>query len=327
MSTMSSNQHKKNTIKPGLNKAGILVFIILPFLLSACGTTDGFPASHVQQLAKTETATAFPAATQTQVETLSAQRTAISETTRDSCSEYKGQLLSTSYESAVLSEDLEVRIYLPPCYNDSEMEYPAAYFFHGSPPSSADWVTLGVIEKMNAGIASGEFPPAILVFPLQPDSIFIWSDGGPDSYEEEFFLGLVPFIENSYRVVSLGSARAIAGISRGGVWALEISMMHPDDFTAAAALSPALQYNDPRPQYDPFNILETMERTPKRILLQAGEQDWARNETEDLAAALEGVGKPVNLAIIPGSHESSLWSGSMDQVLLFLFEDWLSPAF
>lgn len=319
---MGFNQGMKQETKVGKKLSGGLAVLLLIVLLHSC-TPAGHSSENQETLSViTKTATAFTAATGIPLETVSVQETAAGVTTRSACSEHEGTLGTYYYDSAVLSEVLEVRVYLPPCYQESAIQYPSIYFFHGSPPNSADWVLLGAVDQMNAGIESGEYPPAILVFPLQPDSIFIWSDGGPESYEEEFFLGLVPFIEAHFRVLSQGSARAIAGISRGGVWALEISMMHPDDFSAVAALSPALQYNDPRPEYDPFNILQSMERSPERMLLQAGDQDWARDETEDLAYALEQAGKSAILSIVPGSHEAPLWSGSMGQVLAYLLQDW-----
>lgn len=242
-------------------------------------------------------------------------------TPEPACVERSGILQAASYESEVLDEILDVQVYLPPCYKSSDLEYPAAYFFHGSPPRSADWVQLGIKERMDEGVEAGRYPPAVLVFPLIPDDIFLWSDGGPGSYEEEFFLGLVPFVENTYRIESRGDARSVAGISRGGIWALELSLAHPDDFFAAAALSPALQYNSPRPLYDPFEIPGRMEIGPRRLLLLAGEGDWARDETEELAEILESYKRPVTLVLSPGGHEIDLWKNELDRVLSFLFSE------
>ncbi len=301
--------------------------LLASMLLGACIHSGGSSAVIEPTAESTATATAFPvlnAAPAVPEPTVhpGEDSEGLSAAAQPVCSEEMGTLEKTSYPGAVLSEELEVRVYLPPCYGVQDRDYPAVYFFHGSPPRSADWVSLGVLDVLEEGMAEGKYPPAVLVFPLQPDSIFIWSDGGPASYEEEFFLGLIPHIESSYRVRSRGSARAVAGISRGGVWALEISLSHPDDFAAAAALSPALQYNNARPQYDPFEIIREMDRSPQRMLLMAGDQDWARDETEALAEIMQEYDRPVVLSIIPGDHQASLWENAMDPVLAFLLSDW-----
>jgi enterochelin esterase-like enzyme len=302
------------------------LMLLASMLLGACIQSGGSSTVIEPISVSTATATAFPVLKVTpevpQPTMHSGEGSEELTAVQQVCLEHKGTLEKTSYSSAVLSEELEVRVYLPPCYDIHDRDYPAVYFFHGSPPGSADWVSLGVLDVLEEGMAEGGYPPAILVFPLQPDAIFIWSDGGPGSYEEEFFLGVLPHIESAYRVRSQGSARAVAGISRGGVWSLEISLSHPDDFAAVAALSPALQYNDPRPQYDPFEIIQNMDRGPQRMLLMAGDQDWARDETEALAAIMEEYGRPVVLRIIPGDHQASLWQNAMDSVLTFLLSDW-----
>jgi S-formylglutathione hydrolase FrmB len=155
-----------------------------------------------------------------------------------------------------------------------------------------------------------------MVMPQQPEPLYRGSDGGPGSYETELLQGLVPFIEANYR--SDPSARAIAGISRGGVWALEIALRNPLQFNALAALSPALAVNSARLPYDPFEIASTADQFPREILLLAGDDDWAEAETQRLSEVLSQAGVEHMLQISAGDHSDGTWAEVMEDVLGFL---------
>jgi enterochelin esterase-like enzyme len=121
---------------------------------------------------------------------------------------------------------------------------------HGKPFDEAHWDDLGLDEAAEAGIVAGEWSPLLLVMPHVPEPLFSQTDGGPGSYEQELLEGLLPAIGSRYPI---DHARlAISGISRGGVWALEIGLRHPETFGIVASLSPALALNRARPQYDPL---------------------------------------------------------------------------
>ena len=189
------------------------------------------------------------------------------------------------------------------------------YLLHGYPYNQAHWQDLGAIEVADHGIGEGDWPPFIMVMPLQPDPLFRGSDGGPGSYEMELLEGLIPYIETNYR--SDPSARALAGISRGGVWALEAALRNPNEFTFVAALSPALAVNNPRPPYDPFNIVADSDVYPQNILLMAGDNDWAAVETERLSEALSNAGVEHVFQISAGDHSNGTWAAVIHEVFGF----------
>jgi enterochelin esterase-like enzyme len=207
-------------------------------------------------------------------------------------------------------------IYLPPCYREGGQTYPALYLLHGHPYDERHWLELGAGEVADHGILSDNWPPFLMVMPLQPDPLFRSSDGGPGSYETELLEGAIAYVERQYRTDP--SRRALAGISRGGVWALEIGFRHPAEFQAVAAVSPALAVNSARPPYDPFEIIRGAERLPAGILLLAGDTDWALPATERLSGALEAVGYPHSMMTVPGDHSDTTWAQAMPQILDFL---------
>ncbi|MGD2058679.1 MAG: alpha/beta hydrolase-fold protein, partial [Anaerolineales bacterium] len=122
-----------------------------------------------------------------------------------------------------------------------------------------------------------------------------------------------------YRVSTQASKRAILGVSRGGVWSLEIGMRHPDNFNIVAALSPALSYNHPRAAYDPFDIARTAERVPDCILISSGDREpQFSDEIDRFAETLERSGVDFIYLQHEGRHENSAWQTILERVLIFV---------
>jgi enterochelin esterase-like enzyme len=227
-----------------------------------------------------------------------------------------------SYTGAVLGESINVRLFLPPCYEVSETSYPALYLLHGWPYDETHWDILGAVQTAAQKMVDGSWPPFILVMPYAPTLLFTGTDGGSWSYEGEFVDGLVPWVDASYRTIPEPTARGFAGISRGGIWSLEVSLLHPDVVDAVAALSPAFAYNQGREAYDPFRLLYRGEPRPQHLLLTAGETDWAREETIRFSQQLDLFAIEHELLITPGSHGDETWMQVMEEVLGFFAAIW-----
>ncbi len=226
-----------------------------------------------------------------------------------------GRVETGAYPGAVLEEEIPFRVYLPPCYELGDATYPTLYALHGKPFDESHWDDLGLDEVADAGIAAGDWPPFLIVMPYLPEPLYSSTDGGPGSYEQELLEGLIPFIEGSYASEPSAASRWLAGISRGGVWALEVGLSHPEVFGGVAALSPALAVNNSRPQYDPLVIASGAGPFPPRLFLSAGETDWARAATERLSGILEEAGADVALRITPGGHELRAWEEALRPML------------
>ena len=234
------------------------------------------------------------------------------------CLDDTGVWLDFPYMGAAVEGEVPAKVYLPPCYDGRTARYPVAYFLHGKPYTEDQWLDLGLAELVEKGTQAGTLPPMILVLARQPEPLFSGSDGGPDSYETEFFEGLVASIEKAYRTQPSPDRTAIVGISRGGVWALEIALRNPDRIGAVAALSPALAVNTARPAYDPQQLAATAPALPAHLMLAAGDTDWARPATEGLAAILESRGAAFGMIIVSGSHTDATWESMLPDVLNFL---------
>jgi enterochelin esterase-like enzyme len=288
-------------------------------LLSACANATSSPGA---QPSKPPTTTPVPSATTRLTNTPLPTRTSTPRSTEIPCEHPTGLMVQTTYPGDVVREPIDVRILLPPCYESSGMDYPTLYLLHGKPFDESHWDDLGADEMAGEAMQNGDWPPFIIVMPFAPDILFSGTDGCSWSYEEEIVEGLVPWVDKNYRTIADPQWRGFAGISRGGVWVLEIALLHPYLFDSIAALSPALAMNMARPNYDPFELAFRGTGVPQRILLMAGETDWARGETERFSQTLDSLKIPHELIIVTGDHQDETWRQAMEEVLTFFIDAW-----
>ena len=239
-----------------------------------------------------------------------------SATVRPDCLDTEGKLLEGSYPGVVYERETPFLAYLPPCYTESELSYPIVYLLHGYPYDQTHWIDLGLLEAYERGVANDGWPRVLFVLPYIPEPLFTHSDGGVGSYEQEFVQGLVPAIEAQYRVLPSAKTRVLGGVSRGGVWALEIGLRNTDLFQHTVAISPALVYNQPRPRYDPFQIIREDRRFPETLFLSAAENETPfREEIEAFIDDLELQGIEHSFLLHPGNHSDESWRAIIEEIL------------
>jgi len=239
------------------------------------------------------------------------------------CLGQPGWVEQGEYTSTLLKKQVPYLIYLPPCYPEAERSYPTLFLLHGFPFDENHWVELGFVEWVDRAISTNALPGFLMVMPRAPEPLFTSTDGGPNSYEVEFIEDFLPYIEREYRVDPRPEARTLAGISRGGVWALEITFRHADVFDSVIALSPALNVNYARPPYDPFILASEDRDLPSGIFLSAGKGEPSfRQATERLVSTLEQYNIQHTYVYTQGGHDAEGWVLVFDEVLAFLSEMW-----
>jgi enterochelin esterase-like enzyme len=231
-------------------------------------------------------------------------------------------MMQRSYFSQTAGDEQRYRIYLPPCYDQTDQRYPVLYLLHGWPFDEAHWDNLGIDEAADAGIAARMLPPFIIVLPGGTERLYINTSGGDHSFEGQMVNDLIPHVDETYRTQRERAGRAIGGISRGGVWALEIGFMHPDLFAIVGAHSPALSVNLAPPPYDPFYLLVEPGVAMLRIYLDAGDADWAKKSTQALHEALDKQGIRHEYVVHTGRHENKLWEENTAKYLAFYTATW-----
>ena len=217
---------------------------------------------------------------------------------------------------------MRYRVYLPPCYDRTDTRYPTLYLIHGSADDDTHWEKLGLFNTMDAGLRASKFAPAIIVLPDGDWNLYSNTSGGPNSYAGQIVDELVPLIDGAYRTDAQRKMRAIGGISRGGVWSLEIGFLHPDLFAIVGGHSAALNVNLAPPSLDPIYLTDLPSLKTQRIWLDAGETDYVRPGVERLHQALDQDQVPHTFRAWPGAHEDALWAAHLSEYLEFYTQTW-----
>jgi hypothetical protein len=136
-----------------------------------------------------------------------------------------------------------VRVYLPPGYDDDpERRFPSIYVIQGLTGQLDMWQNRAAFRKnfpelVDALFASGEVPPAILVF------VDCWTSVGGSQFLDSPGTGryhtylcdeVVPWVDEGYRTLPAPAHRGIAGKSSGGYGAMVTPMLRPDLFGGLA---------------------------------------------------------------------------------------------
>jgi enterochelin esterase-like enzyme len=225
--------------------------------------------------------------------------------------------------SQAMGEQVSYLVHLPPCYGSYRGQaMPVLYLLHGWPMNETHWDTLGMDELADDWLSRGLVAPFIIVMPgVSSNGLYVNSSGGPGSFEGMVVDELVPLIDQTYSTWQEPGGRALGGISRGGVWSLEIGLRHPQIFGIVGAHSPALGLNRPLPQYNPFLLVED-NRPGQRFYLDAGDKDWARSSTVQFRDVLMEHNVDVTYQVHLGAHVDSLWQSGIVDYLSFYVASW-----
>lgn len=231
----------------------------------------------------------------------------------------------------------QVIVYLPPGYDaNRSSRYPVMYLLHGFPGRP-----LAFLETVRMGVwvdtlmAQRQIGGVILVMPFGSTGTFEdkeWADGigrgqGWESYVAH---DVVTAVDNRYRTIPSGAARAIAGLSEGGYGALNIALHHPREFSVVESWSgymladniPAifgrrralLAYNSPA-TYVP-QVAATLRRNGTYIWFYTGSRDSLLAQNRAFAAELTRYGIAHRFFVDPGGHTWRIWRANARAALL-----------
>lgn len=296
---------------------GSILSVLGFFIISGCSATPTATARIPAQSTK-PTGVILPSAIPTNTPTSTP-----APTSTPTCDQIEGSMEFTSYTGIVNEDEIPVIVYLPPCYGRFEHTYPVLYALHGYPLDETHWLDLGIIEVVEGGYASERWPHFLIVLPFIPQALNIHTDGGDGSYEQEFIEGLHQNTIKKYQVRSGAEFTALAGVSRGAVWSLEIGLRNSELIGIVASLSPALHVNNPRPAYDPFQLIRESADLPDRIFLSVGtEEGGFHDKTVEFVELLTSLDIQHTYHETGGAHENSTWIGIMDDVIAFITMEW-----
>ena len=238
------------------------------------------------------------------------------------CQETIGQVADEIYFSDVSGTEQTYIVYVPPCYDVTTTRYPTIYLIHGAGVDDTHWESLGLFKVMDEGIQAGKLAPAIIVLPSGDAELFMNTSGDPGSYEAQIVDELLPTVDNLFRTDPRPEMRAIGGISRGGVWSLEIGFRHPGLFNIVGGHSPCLNLNGAPPEFDPLKMTDKPTLKTQRIFLDAGDMDDCKIGADEQHLALKNSGVAHVYKIWPGGHENALWEAHLGDYLDFYTQTW-----
>ena len=170
---------------------------------------------------------------------------------------------------------VQVRLLLPASFDaEPDTTWPVLYLLHGAWGNHADWTNLTDVEALTA-------PTDLLV--VMPDAANGWytdawneGAGGPPAWETFHTTELLQLLERNWQA---GDDRVVAGLSMGGLGAMDYAARHPGMFKAAASYSGVLDTIG--------SELDNGEATFGDPVAQA--DNWKAHNPLDLAPALEGI--------------------------------------
>jgi enterochelin esterase-like enzyme len=226
--------------------------------------------------------------------------------------------------------------YVPGAYaTHPEARFPVVYFLHGAPGSAEDWMaTAPTLPALLDGlIGGGRLAPMLAVFPdgrASGSDGSWWADtaaGGP--VESWLVQQLVPAIDARYR--TLGARhRGIAGVSAGGLGALNLSLHHPGMFSWVASYSGVFTAPDDvfgasaaadSPQLTVAS-LPAGERTPLFLGGGADDTEFLPQTTRFIDTVRSLGWAPLQTAIVPGPHGWEAWQTEAQSSLVWLGRLW-----
>jgi hypothetical protein len=223
-----------------------------------------------------------------------------------------GQVNQVLFPSKETGQTHRAFVYLPPQY-DGKKKFPVLYLQHGWGEDETAWSNQGHANLiMDNLIAEGKCEPFIIVMTYGMTNEVKF--GGLASFDFTQFErvlvdDLVPYIDSHFRTIAKKDARAMAGLSMGGMETKNITLARPEVFSYYGLLSGGT--------YAPEDIMNPDQ--VKVIFMSCGSKefpDGILKATEELkAAGFNAVGY-----VSEGTaHEFLTWRRSLREMAPLLF--------
>lgn len=233
------------------------------------------------------------------------------------CWQEGGRIALESLRSDKLRLPMEVRVYLPPCYDEeTERRYAVLYLLHGQNYNDQQWDDLGADEAANRLIADGEAPSFLIIMPRDR----LWKDPPETPFDEVFIEELLPWVDQNYRTLPGREQRAIGGLSRGGAWAVHFGLSHWELFSAIGAHSAPIFWSDTRHLRDWLKTIPE-DRLP-RLYFDIGEKDYLSRSNRWMIGVLDEMDIPHEYYLFTGYHDDQYWSAHVEAYLRWYSAGW-----
>jgi enterochelin esterase family protein len=247
----------------------------------------------------------------------------------------RGKIEKRRFKSALLRNEREIAIYLPPGYSRNDKPYPLIVLFDemaylGDPERFVLVPTPTIIDNL---IAAKRIPPMVAILvdnvPGERDHELACNP----TFSEFLSSELLPWARGLYRLTADPRQTVIGGSSLGGMAATCAALHHPETFgnilsqSGAYHRAPANTSSDSKTDSEPYWIVKQFiasRKLPLRFYLDAGSEEFnpagsgilVGNQT--LRDVLLAKGYEVHFQEFAGGHDYLSWRGTLSDGLLAL---------
>jgi enterochelin esterase family protein len=237
-----------------------------------------------------------------------------------------GTVETVWFPSSVMNNTGRMHIYTPPGYEKMKAKLPVLYLQHGGGDNDASWTTVGkanfILDNL---LAEGKIKRMIVVMPMgHPAPGFHMEPGvDDDAYYKQLFDDIIPFVETHYNVSNKRDDRAFAGLSMGGIQALNVALFRPEMFGYVLPLStgyfPA-QLKTLEEKYS--SALKNPEINKLKLfwIAMGGEKDIAYANGKNVLALFDKYGIHYKTNDYPAGHTFITWRHNLYEFAPLLFK-------
>jgi enterochelin esterase family protein len=245
------------------------------------------------------------------------------------------------FKSAILQNERDLAIYLPPGYNkDARQPYSLVIFFDGYAyvPKGSEPPLIPGPTTLDNLIAEKRIPPVVGLFIDNPPGMRNPELACNLKFLDSLNSEMVPWVRQHYTVTKDPKNTLVGGLSFGGLAATCAAFHHPETFGNVLSQSGGFSWSPPKSSNDLFNFDPDEEpnwiakqfvespRLPLRFYLTAGkdEFDWSGRGRGILEASrhirdvLLAKGYEVHYEEYYGGHDFLSWRGSLADGLIAL---------
>lgn len=237
-----------------------------------------------------------------------------------------GRLEEVWFQAKSIGKVSRAHVYLPPGYENMSEKLPVLYLQHGGGDNDASWSTAGranfILDNL---LAEGKMKPMVVVMPYgNPGGGFYTTvSGDADPYYKYFFEDLVPYVEANYKVKNTPNFRAYAGLSMGGLQALNMAFFYADRFAYILPLSTGFfpnQLSDVEKLCADESIQKKINQLKLFWIAMGGEKDIAYQNGLNTKALFDKYGIRYETDSYPAGHTFITWRHNLKDFAPLLFQ-------
>jgi enterochelin esterase family protein len=237
-----------------------------------------------------------------------------------------GKVETVWFPSSVLNNTGRFHIYIPPGYESIKTKLPVLYLQHGGGDNDASWMTVGkanfILDNL---LAEGKIKPMVVVTPMgHPSPGFHMQPGlDDDPYYKQLFNDIMPYVESHYNVSSKREDRAYAGLSMGGLQALNIALFAPEKFGYVLPLSTGYFPDQLKLLEEKYSAaLKNPEINKLKLfwIAMGGEKDIAYQNGKNVLALFDKYGIKYKTNDYPAGHTFITWRHNLYEFAPLLFK-------